>query len=245
MPSTLIKAEVLQGTIDLIGALVDEAKIKISDKGLSIAAVDQANVAMVHLELETRAFDTFNLAKTTIAVDVNKFKETLGSATPGTDVELELEGSKKLIVRHGCYTYRLSLLDVKSARKEPKEPNISLPNTIVLSGAALKSLVKESEKMTDAIVFSTKGKSLVVEATGDLDSFSAEIPESMLTTLNTEGDMRSMFTLSYIKDVVTALAKSDRVTINLGIDYPIKFSSAFAGGNGNVSFHVAPRIEGE
>ena len=56
MKIKLDNATILSKSIDLISELVTEVKIKINEFGLSITAIDPANVAMVSLKIPKKAF---------------------------------------------------------------------------------------------------------------------------------------------------------------------------------------------
>ena len=55
----LDKPQVLSKAIDIISELVMEVKIKVNDFGLSVVAIDPANVAMVEFKLPKSAFSRF------------------------------------------------------------------------------------------------------------------------------------------------------------------------------------------
>lgn len=52
-----IKAEVLREVVDVISALVDEAKFNITSEGISLRAVDPAHVAMLDMALQKKGFE--------------------------------------------------------------------------------------------------------------------------------------------------------------------------------------------
>ena len=56
--SATVPVETLQDAIEPVSALVDECKIRLNDDGLSIRAVDPANVGMVDMSLAKSAFES-------------------------------------------------------------------------------------------------------------------------------------------------------------------------------------------
>lgn len=246
MPA-IISAPVLKEVVEALTAIVDEAKFRISAEGLKVSAVDQANVAMVSLELGKGAFESYDLDEGQIALGLKKFHDALSGAAGEDKVELNInEDLRKLELRNGPYFYRLSLLDPSSVRKEPKIPkDFPLTAIVTLNGALLKNIVRESSKVCDKVWLQARDKTFTAEAPGDLDSFMAEFPETLLIGFEASADARTCFSIDYIEDVVKVLGRCERVSIQLGTDYPGIFSADIAGGNGTVKYLVAPLIESE
>ncbi len=246
MFKAVINAEVFKDAIEAVSTLVDEAKFKLTKDGISVRAVDPANVAMVAFDLNAKAFETFEASDSEIGIDLVRLMDILGMTSKDDKIELNLnEETRKLDIRTGGLAYTLSLLDPGSIRKEPKVPNLELPAKIVLNGAELKRAVKAAEKVSDHMALGVKDKTFFVEAEGDLDKVRLDIPQSSLVSLQATGDVRSLFSLDYLNDLSKSLGKAERVTIDLGTDYPVKFTFNIAGGNGTVTYLLAPRIESE
>ena len=246
MFKAVINAEVFKDAIEAVSTLVDEAKFKLTKDGISVRAVDPANVAMVAFDLNAKAFETFEASDSEIGVDLVRLMDILGMASKDDKIELNLnEETRKLEIRTGGLAYTLSLLDPTSIRKEPKVPNLELPAKITLNGTELKRAVKAAEKVSDHMALGVKDKTFFVEAEGDLDKVRLEIPQSSLVSLQATGDVRSLFSLDYLNDLSKSLGKAERVSIDLGTDYPVKFTFNIAGGNGTVTYLLAPRIESE
>jgi proliferating cell nuclear antigen len=246
MFKAVINAEVFKDAIEAVSTLVDEAKFRLTKDGMSARAVDPANVAMVAFDMNAKAFDTFEATEGEIGIDLVRFMDILGMASRDDKLELNLnEETRKLEIRTSGLAYTLSLLDPSSIRKEPKVPNLELPAKIVLNGTELKRAVKAAEKVSDHMALGVQDKTFYVEAEGDLDKVRLEIPESSLISLKSTGNVRSLFSLDYLNDIVKSLGKAEQVSIDLGSDYPVKLTFGIAGGNGTVVYLLAPRIESE
>ncbi len=246
MFKAVINAEVLKDAIEAVSTLVDEAKFHITKDGISARAVDPANVAMVSFDLKAGAFESYNATDGEIGVDLTRLNDILGMTSKDDKIELNLnEETRKLEIRTGGLAYTLSLLDPTSIRKEPKVPKLELPAKIVLNGAELKRAVKAAEKVSDHMALGVVDKTFYVEAEGDLDKVRLDIPESSLISIQSTGNVRSLFSLDYLNDLAKSLGKAEKVSIDLGTDYPVNFTFNIAGGNGTVTYLLAPRIESE
>lgn len=246
MFKAVINAEVLKDAIEAVSTIVDEAKFHITKEGMSARAVDPANVAMVSFDLKAGAFESFNATDGEIGVDLTRLNDILGMTSKDDKIELNLnEETRKLEIRTGGLAYTLSLLDPTSIRKEPKVPNLELPAKIVLNGSELKRAVKAAEKVSDHMALGVVDKTFYIEAEGDLDKVRLDIPESSLISIQSTGNVRSLFSLDYLNDLAKSLGKAEKVSIDLGTDYPVKFTFNIAGGNGIITYLLAPRIESE
>lgn len=246
MFKAVINAEVLKDAIEAVSTIVDEAKFHITQDGLAARAVDPANVAMVSFDLKKEAFEAFSATDGEIGVDLTRLNDILGMAAKDDRIELNLnEETRKLEIRTGGLAYTLSLLDPTSIRKEPKVPNLELPAKVVLNGAELKRAVKAAEKVSDHMALGVMDKAFYVEAEGDLDKVRLDIPATSLISLQSTGNVRSLFSLDYLNDLAKSLGKAEQVSIDLGTDYPVKFTFNVAGGNGTATYLLAPRIESE
>jgi proliferating cell nuclear antigen len=245
MFNAIIESEKLRNTLEAVSSIVDEAKIHLSPDGMSIRAVDPANVAMLTLNLKSSAFEEFTATEGELGVDLNRLNDILSMAERTEPVELELdEESHKLMVRMSGLTYKISLLDPSSIRKEPKVPELDLPAKIVLSGNELRRAVKAAEKVSDHMSMGVDGDIFYLEAEGDSDRMRLDILKDQLISLE-PADARSLFSLEYLSDMIKSAGKASEVTIELGKDFPVKISFQIAEGNGDVGYLLAPRIESD
>ncbi len=245
MFKVLIGAEKLKESIESISTLVDEARFRLTPQGLSVKAVDPANVAMVSFELSKDAFESFEATEGELGIDLTKLIGVMEMAEKSDNIELELdEASHKLIVRMRGLAYTMSLLDPSSIRKEPKVPSLDLPAHIVIRGEDIKRAVKAAEKVSDYMSMGVKGDIFFMEAEGDTDKVHVELEKSQLIDLQGT-DAKSLFSLDYLSDMSKILGKSNEVNIDLGKDFPLKIRIKIAEGHGEVSYMLAPRVESE
>ncbi|MFA0823843.1 MAG: proliferating cell nuclear antigen (pcna) [Methanomethylovorans sp.] len=240
-----IDADILKSSIETLSVLVDEARFRISTEGLSVRAVDPANVAMVSFELASSAFDDYAADDCEIGMDLTKINDIFGVAEKNEKATLELdEMSQKMSIHIGGFSYTLSLLDPSTIRAEPRIPQLELPAEVVLNGKELQKAVKAAEKISDHMSLGVDEEIFYMEAEGDTDKVRLEMPRDQLIDLKS-GDARSLFSLDYLSDIVKPASKSNEVTLELGRDYPIRISFIIAEGAGKISYLLAPRIESD
>jgi proliferating cell nuclear antigen len=244
MFKAVINAEALRDAIEAVSSLVDEVKFSLSEKGLELKAVDPANVAMVSLIVRAEAFDYFKVTPGEIGIDLVRLSDVLSMADKGENVQLELdEENHKLKIGVGSLSYTLSLLDPTAIKKEPRIPELDLPAHVTLPGGELRRAVKAAEKVSDHVILGVSDEGFYMEAKGDIDSLKLKIPSTELLGMK-PGEARSLFSLDYLEDMSKAIGKATEVTLEMGIDYPLRVNFKLRQSI-DISYLLAPRIEQE
>ena len=240
-----INAELLKDAIASLAVIVDEVRFRIKPEGISVKAVDPANVAMVVFELGSSAFDEYSADESEIGIDLNKITDLLGITDKGDTVRMELEeGNHKLLIDVGGLSYTLSLLDPSTIRAEPRIPQLELPAKVVMNGADLRRAVKAAEKISDHMLMGVAGDTFFMEAKGDTDQVRLEMGRDQLIDIKT-GEASSLFSLDYLTDIVKPTNKVNEVSLSLGRDFPVIIDFEIANGAGRISYLLAPRIESD
>ena len=237
------KADVLKTLIDATSTLVDEVKINVAPEGLNLKAVDPAHVAMVELNLKSGAFQEYKADAMEMGVDLEKFKEVLKLASGDDEVEMDFDpAAHRLVMKIGNVTRRMSLVDT-SGMSDPKVPKLDLPAKVVVMPSELERGIKAAEAIADhvALVADKDGFELLAE--GDTDQVHLKLDKSMLAELKVSERAKSLFSLDYFSNMVKAAKSSQGIELHLGTDYPVRMEFDLAGGNGHVTYLLAPRIE--
>lgn len=244
MFKAVINAQNLRDAIESVSSLVDEVKFSISEKGLELKAVDPANVAMVSLRIRAEAFEFFKAEPCEIGVDLVRLSDVLSMADKGENVGLELdEENHKLKIGVGSLSYTLSLIDPTAIRKEPRIPELDLPAHVTLPGVELRRAVKAAEMVSDHVVLGVSNEGFYMEAKGDIDSLKLKIPSTELLGLK-PGEARSLFSLDYLEDMSKSIRKAPEVTLEMGIDYPLRANFKL-GQFAEINYLLAPRLESD
>ncbi len=237
------KADVLRAVIEATSPLVDEAKFKITPEGVSIKAVDPAHVAMVDLQLKKSAFISFKSDDMELGIDMDRFKEVLKLASGDDEVDLDYDAEHhRLVIRVGNIVRRMSLVDT-SSMADPKVPKLDLPGHVTIAAGELDRGIKASEAVSDHVALVVDPEYFEVIAEGDTDAVNLKLMKEMLPALKTESRVKSLFSLDYFTKMVKAAKGSEGIHLNIGTDYPVKIEFDIAGGNGHVTYLLAPRIE--
>jgi proliferating cell nuclear antigen len=240
-----IAAGKLQRIASVAGPLVDECKARLGEDGLTIQAVDPANVGMVDLSLPKEDFETYAADEELLGINLVRFGDVVGMGNKDDPVELELdEERRKLRVETGGLRYTLSLIDPDSIHQEPQVPELDNAEYDVV-GADIQQAVKAAGLVSDHLAFRmipAEEPVLEVSAEGDTDSVKQEIKRGFDT--DADETQSSLFSLDYLNEMSKELPKDGVVTVELGDDYPIKFGAELCE-HGEMTYLLAPRIENE
>ena len=247
MFKAIVSASTLRDALDSVSVLVDECKVRLNEDGLSIRAVDPANVGMVDLSLDSAAFESYEADGGVIGVNLARLEDIAGMGNTGDLVHLELdEETRKLHIRIDGLSYTLALIDPDSIRQEPDIPDLDLPAQIVVEGNQLDRGITAADMVSDHINLRVDedAETFHIEAEGDTDDVDFEVGADALIDLEA-GPADSLFSLDYLKDMNKAIPGDAEVTIELGEEFPVKLHYEFAEGLGQVTFMLAPRIQSE
>lgn len=239
-----IKTDKLNEVIGAVSALLMEAKVRIGPDGLSIKSADAANVAMVFLNLEPSAFESFGATTGEIGLDIQKMKNLMDMAQKDSETELELdELNQKLIIKMaGGLRYTTSLLPVSSLRTEPKVGSIDYPAHVVMRGDELWRAVKAAESINDYLYFGTTPEGGFYVESEDVDKLRYDCFEDQLIQ-SAHIETKAMFSAGYISDICKFASKKGDVALDIKTDYPLTIGFKIADGHGKVSYMIAPRVE--
>jgi len=237
-----IDAELFKDAIEVVSVLVEESIFNADENMVVSKAVEPANAAMVVLEMKKEAFDVYESDSHELGIDLKRLSNVLDMAQRGDMVELELEEHKLKVVMGGL-RYHLSLLDPSTIRKIPKVPQIQLPARVVVDGSTIQRAIKAASSVGSYVALGVEDESFYIETEGDTDKLRFVIGRDELIDLQGD-DVRSLFSLDYLRSITKSKAFGRAVvTLEIGIDYPIKISFSFADGNINTMYIVAPRVE--
>ena len=243
-----IRADTLKGLVNVISTLIDEVKFTISPEGMTLKAVDPAHVAMIELNIEAGAFESYQADQTEIGLDLDKVKDVLKLSSSGDIISMEQdEGYGRLIFKVGNITRRMNLVDTTSMN-DPKVPQLELSANIEVNVSELQRGIKASENISDHIALTITEDYFELACEGDTDSVNLKLDKSQLSNLDINGDGQkfcSLFPLDYFSNLIKAVPSDAVIRIELDNDYPVMLNFALAEGKGSVKYLLAPRIESD
>ncbi len=228
--------------IGIISELVLEVRLKVSKEGVSIIAIDPANVAMVSFKLPNTAFSEMEIDnKEVLGVNLESLKAVLRRVRIGSILIISKEENQlKLQIKDKIIReFSLALIDVEGEEKEI--PSLEFKSKIEMSSLDFSETIEDCSVVADSCSFISESDKFMIHAKGSLNSFKAQFSSDELNI--TAESAHSKYSLEYLQKMIKATKLTDKVKINFSDDYPLKldFTTPFL----ELSFILAPRVESE
>ena len=228
--------------IGIISELVLEVRIKVNKEGMSILAIDPANVAMVSFKLPNTAFSELEVeGEEVLGVSLESLKAVLrririGSVLVITKIENELRLEIKDKIKR---EFNLALIEIEGDEKQI--PSLEFTSKIEMASNDFSEAIEDCVVVADSCSFISRPDRFVIKAKGSLNSFKAEYTSDEANI--TAGEADSKYSLEYLQKMVKAAKLTEKAIINFSSDYPLKldFKTPFI----ELSFILAPRVETE
>lgn len=227
--------------ISIISELVTEVKIRVNQEGMSLTAVDPANVAMVYFKIPAELFSEFSVEKPeTLGVNLDNLKAILRRCKFGSALTLEKkENTLKIGIQDKIKRdFSLALIDIDIEEKEL--PEWEFQSVIKLNSDSFVEVIEDCSVVSDVCTFIAEPDKFIVEASG-LHSARSEFSSDELEIHS--GKSAGRYSLEYLNKFIKGAKISDRATINFSSNHPLRIN--FPTGNVILSFILAPRIEQE
>lgn len=249
MKLSLAEPKFFKDSISIISELVSEARFSISKDGITLIAMDPANVAMVIFRLLPTLFTEYKLTESVeIALNLNNLKQVLKRVGSGDSLSMELQDGSKLKLTIGGKTLRrFSLPIISLDEKEQRTPNLSFPMTITMPVGMLSDAVEDASIVADSLLINCDGKRIVINAVGDLNNAEIEISgqdEQVEIVSDLSEVVKSRYSIEYLKKMIGGEKLSDNVKLQFSKDYPLKLEY-MSTDKVQLSFILAPRVEHE
>jgi proliferating cell nuclear antigen len=233
-PSSLSKI------IDVISELVTEVRIKVNEFGMSIAAIDPANVAMVRFKLPRSAFAQFETENETLGINLDSLKKILRRCGSGTPLIIERKENflNIQVLDRIRRNFSLNLIEIDGQDKEM--PILDYSAKIEISSPDLISSIEDCIVVSDACSFKTTKESFIIEAKG-LNSARSEFSKDE-AKIEAE-ECKSKYSLEYLQKFMKGAKLCEKTNLNFANDHPLRIDIRTE--HMELNFLLAPRVETE
>lgn len=245
MKLTLAEPRYLKDSIAIISELVSEGRFKITKDSIELIAMDPANVAMVIFKLLSSAFVEYKVDKDVeLTINLSNLKSILRRTKPSDMVTLELEENRLKIQIKGASTrsFLLPLIDIEE--KQQKIPELNFPVNIKTTSEVLNDAIEDVDVVGESVMFEVNKDKFIISSEGDLSQAKIEIKESQDTKINAKDNVKSKYSIEYLKKMIGGSKLADHVDIYFNKDYPLKLDYKTVD-KVQLSFILAPRVENE
>jgi len=241
----LVKLEnpiLLSKAVELISELVTEVRIKINENGMSITAMDPANVAMVGFKLPRMNFSQLETDEEVLGINLDDLKRILKRCGSGSSLILEkkenlLEINIQDRIRRN---FTLNLLEVESEDIDfnVKTERMEFTSKVEMDSIDLVASIEDCAVVSDACTFIIDSGKFIVEAKG-LNSARSEFSgdEAKIEAEN----CKAKYSLEYMQKFVKGAKLIEKTLLSFAEDHPLKMQ--FKTDYLELSFILAPRVE--
>jgi proliferating cell nuclear antigen len=227
--------------ISIISELVLEVRMKVNKDGLSILAIDPANVAMISFNLPSATFSEIKVEnEEVLGVSLESLKAVLRRIKSGSVLIITKEENElKLQIKDKVSReFKLALIDVEGEEKDI--PNLDFTSRIEMSSVDFLEAIEDSSVVADSCSFLSEADRFSIQAKGSLNSFKSEFTDEV--SIQAES-AKSKYSLEYLQKMIKASKLTEKVILNFSSDYPLKLE--FNTPSLELSFILAPRVETE
>jgi len=238
----LDRPKIFADIISIISEMVLEVKMKVNKEGVSITAVDPANVAMISFKLPASAFSEFEVDnEEVLGVSLDSLKAVLRRCSSGSILTItKQENSIKLEIADKIKReFNLALIEVEGEEKEI--PSLDFVTKIEMPCVDFSAAIEDCAVVADSCAFVSESDKFIIQAKGSLNSFKSQFSSDELNIQAQEAT--SKYSLEYLQKMMKATKITDKVVINFSTDYPLRldFNTPFI----ELGFILAPRVETE
>lgn len=240
----LVKLEnptLLSKAVDIISELVTEVRIKVNGEGMSITAIDPANVAMVGFNIKKNSFSQFETDGEILGVNLESLKRILRRCDSKSSLILEKRGENLLNITIQDVIKRnfiLSLIDIESESREM--PELDFNTKVEINSDDLITSIEDCIVVSDACSFIINNGKFIIESRG-LDSATSEFSGEKVKI---EGeDFKSRYSLEYLSKFIKGAKLCDKTILKSSNNHPLRLE--FRNEQMELVFILAPRVEDE
>jgi len=225
--------------IGLISELVTEVRIKVNKEGLSIIAIDPANVALVSFKIPASSFSTLDIDEQEIVgINLDSLKSVLRRFSTGILLFQTEENSLKIEIQEKIKrTFNLALINIEE--EEKSVPSLDFKTNVEMNSFDFDAAIQDCSIVSESCSFISKDNKFIIEAKG-LNSAKSEFSSDEVKVV---GMGKAKYSTEYLQKFAKASKLTDKVSISFADDYPLQlkfFSSLF-----ELIFILAPRVESE
>lgn len=239
--------KLLSDVVAIISELVLEVRIRVNKQGMSIVAIDPANVALVSFKLPAQAFSQLEADEEVMGVSLDSLKSILRRCSSNSSLFFQTEDNLLRIEIQDKIKreFKLSLIEIDS--EEKTMPNLDFSSKIEIHSTDLAESIEDCSIVADACTLISQPNKFTIEAKGSLNSAKSSFSSDEVKIQTKPGDeskeIRGRYSLEYLQKFIKATKLTEKATINFSIDYPLKLE--FKTPRMELAFVLAPRVETE
>jgi proliferating cell nuclear antigen len=238
-------AKLLRSILAAVSTVVDEVTLRVEPDGISVRALDMAEVSMVDLVLPKLAFEAYEVAVSErIAFRISDVLKLLRSTAPDEKVRIEPVENQLWFYVTGAFTRSFGVPIFGGEAKDLPLPKVNLRNSFSAPLSVMDQLLENGRHVSDSVRIESKEDRVVLSVKGEISSFTVELlpQDGTLKDYAMVSGSTVSYDLGRLGKIVSALGFAESIRIAYDMDMPLRISSQIDS-KGEISYFVAPKVE--
>ncbi len=242
MIAKLENPALLAKVVEILSEIVTEVRIKVNEFGLSINALDPANVSMAGFRIPRSAFSQFEADNEVIGINLDNLKQILKRCSSGSSLTLEKKENLLAIQINDKIkrNFTLNLVDVEGEDIDfyEKESRMEFSAKVEINSSDLIASIEDCGVVSDACSFAIADGKFIIEA----KSLNSAMSEFSGDEAKIDGEnSKSKYSLEYLGKFIKGAKLCDKTLLYFANDHPLKIE--FKTQHMELDFILAPRVE--
>jgi len=252
---TLNDPKIVKGIFEAINAIVTETIINFTPSGISLSAIDEGRICLVIIKLDKDDFDGYVCDKEyKLGLNIEDMVKILKRSSNDI-ITLKHEDNSSIIniimkntASKKSRTFSLKLIDISDSGIKPENlMNIKYKASVSIPIAYLDESIKDADIFSEtlSVILSNKD-GIIFKAQGQNGEMKTELDkdDDGIEEFNIEEEGEGSFALEYLKNIIKINSISDRISISLNLNTPLKCQFKVLS-NSSFIYFLAPRVEEE
>lgn len=235
---------VLAKVVDIISEIVTDVRIRVTEFGMSITAMDPANVSMLNFKIPKSSFSQFETGNEVLGVNLDNLKQVLRRCGSGSSLIVEKKANMLSIqiqdrIRRN-FTLNLIEIESEEINFDEKTSRMNFSAFVEINSVDLMASVEDCAVVSDASTFAIRDGKFVIEAksvNSAMSEFSSDEAKIQAT------ECKSKYSLEYMQKFMKGAKLCEKTILQFSDDHPLKMD--FKNPDMELSFVLAPRVENE
>ena len=228
----------LAKVVDIISELVTEVRIKVNEFGMSVTAMDPANISMVNFKIPKSSFSQFEVEKEALGVNLDNLKQILRRASSSSSLIIEKkENLLSINIQDRIKrNFTLNLIEIDSEERDL--PELEFSSLVEMNSVDLITSIEDCNIVADACSFIIKDDKFIIEAkslNSAMSEFSGD--EAKIEAEN----CKAKYSLEYLQKFMKGAKLCEKSVLKFAEEHPLRID--FKTPEMELSFILAPRVE--
>jgi proliferating cell nuclear antigen len=247
-------SKVMKGIIEALSAIIDETYFVANEDGLTLTAMDESHICLMHLIMPKGIFDAFEAdGESKMGINLEDLVKISKRAGQSDSIELkhpaDSEKFQVVIKGVGTRTFSLRLVDIDE-EKVPPTSELDVPFTAkaTFGVGILDQAIKDAEIYQDYLEIKMTSEMFNCKAEGEVGDVDYQLDKENLESLEVTENARGVFSLAFLKNIMKISSIADKLTLSLSDNAPAKLQFQIAESDDTkavCTYFLAPRVEEE